>query len=97
MTTSNHHQEHREGIEQRSVRPVSRGGVLTLWIILGVLFCGAVGQLIGMALPGDFAYGGAIGLGVGIAVGAAIGTRRADANDREIVRRAEESHLPTDL
>ncbi|GAA4520290.1 hypothetical protein GCM10023160_05330 [Brachybacterium paraconglomeratum] len=97
MTTPNHHQEHREGIEQRSAGPASRGGILTLWIILGVAFFGAVGQLLGMALPGDFAYGGAIGLGVGIAVGAAIGTRRADANDREIVRRAEENHLPTDL
>lgn len=97
MTTSNHHQEHREEIEQRSVGPASRGGILTLWIILGAAFCGAVGQLLGMALPGGFAYAGAIGLGVGIAVGAGVGTRRADANDQEIVRRAEESHLPADL
>ncbi|HEX7351417.1 hypothetical protein [Brachybacterium sp.] len=91
MTTSNHHQERREEIEQRSAEPASRGGILTLWIILGAVFCGAVGHLIGQALPGDFAVGTGIGLGAGVALGAAIGTRRADAIDREIVRRAEEA------
>lgn len=76
------------------MRPSSRGEVLTLWIILGALFCGAVGQLIGQALPGDFAFGAGIGLGAGVALGAAIGTRRADANDREIVRRVEDAGDP---
>lgn len=69
----------------------SRGGVLTLWIILGALFCGAVGHLIGQALPGDIEYGAGIGIGAGVALGIAVGTRRADANDREIARRAEDA------
>lgn len=86
----------RGGSEQRRTPPWSRGGILTLWIILGALVCGAVGQLLGMALPGEFAYGGAIGFGVGIAVGAAVGTRRADANDRALVRRSQGSDVPTD-
>lgn len=90
MTTQNHRQGHGELPAQSTVRPSSRGGILTLWIILGALLCGAVGHLLGMALPGDFSFGAGIGLGAGVALGAAIGTRRADANDREIVRRAEE-------
>lgn len=90
MTTQNHRQGHGEASERSTVRPRNRGGVLSLWIILGALFCGAVGHLLGMALPGDLSFGAGIGLGAGVALGAAIGTRRADANDREVVRRAEE-------
>lgn len=68
----------------------SRGGILTVWIVLGVLICGVAGHFIGQALPGDIVYGAGIGIGVGVALGAAVGTRRADANDRKISRRAEE-------
>lgn len=80
----------REGSGGRRALRWSRGGLLTLWMLLGALFCAAVGQILGQALPGGFSYGGAVGLGLGIALGAAVGTRRADANDREIVRRVEE-------
>lgn len=79
-----------EGSGERRPPLWSRGGILTLWITLGALFCGAVGHLLGQALFGDFPYGAGIGFGAGVALGAAVGTRRADANDREIARRAEE-------
>lgn len=80
-----------EGSGESVPVPARRGGTLTLWVILGGLLGGAVGQLLGLALPGDFALAGAIGLGVGVALGFAVGTRRADAKDREIVRRAEDA------
>ena len=70
--------------------PVARGGILAIWVILGMFFGSAVGILLVQALPGGFAFAWAIGLGVGVALGAAIGSRRADAKDREIARRASE-------
>ncbi|ATG50500.1 hypothetical protein CFK38_02400 [Brachybacterium vulturis] len=104
MTTPDDHLDHgeapgdrpsprprrRPGAGERRTPLWSRGGILTLWIVLGALFCGAVGHLVGQALPGDFVYGAGIGLGAGVALGSAVGTRRADANDREIARRTEE-------
>lgn len=104
MTTPDEHLDHGGSPEGRSApRPRrhvgsgerraplwSRGGILTVWIVLGVLVCGVAGHFIGQALPGDVAYGGGIGIGAGVALGAAVGTRRADANDRESSRRAEE-------
>lgn len=77
--------------------PVTRGGILAIWIILCTLGGAAVGTLIGMAVPGDFSFAGAIGLGVGVALGVAIGSRRADAKDRELERRSRGSDTPTDL
>lgn len=81
----------RESSGEPGSLPTRRGRALTLWVILGGLLGGAIGQLLGPALPGDFALTGAIGLGVGVALGFAVGTRRADAKDREIVRRAEDA------
>jgi hypothetical protein len=72
----------------------SRGGLLTLWITLGVMFCGAVAHLIGQALPGAPDYAAGIGIGAGVALGAAIGSRRADANDREMARRLDMDRAP---
>ncbi|MGP9683021.1 hypothetical protein [Brachybacterium sp. AOP3-A1-3] len=68
----------------------SRGGILAVWMILGGVLGAVIGQLLGQVLPGDFGYAMAIGLGAGIVLGAAVGSRRADANDRQIARRAEE-------
>ncbi|MGP9844056.1 hypothetical protein [Brachybacterium sp. 107] len=83
-------QRAREGTGKRRTPMWSRGGIQAVWIILGGVIGAAIGQLLGQALPGDFGYAMAIGLGAGIALGAAFGSRRADANDREIARRAEE-------
>lgn len=76
--------------DDTSPTPVARGGILAIWVILGMFFGSAVGILLVQALPGGFAFAWAIGLGVGVALGAAIGSRRADAKDREIARRASE-------
>ena len=76
-----------EHTENTPPAPVTRGGILAIWIILGMFFGSAVGILIGQALPGDFAFAWAIGLGIGVALGFAIGSRRADAKDRELERR----------
>ena len=93
MTTPCHSQDHGEGDAEHSTAETPearRGRYVGVWIVLGALFCGAVGHLLGSLLPGGFSYGAAVGLGMGIALGAAVGSRRADANDREIARRAEQ-------
>lgn len=86
-----------ESMENTPPTPVTRGGTLAIWIFLCTMVCAAVGTLIGQALPGDFQFGGAIGLGVGVALGGAIGSRRADAKDRELERRSQGSDTPDDL
>lgn len=95
MTQEQEGPVHEAAAGERPTPPVRRGGILAQWIVLGMLLGMSVGHLLGMALPGDFAYGGAIGLGLGVAVGAAVGTRRADARDRDLVRRADEAGRPT--
>ncbi|MGO2362263.1 MAG: hypothetical protein ACTH6N_14185 [Brachybacterium tyrofermentans] len=82
-------QRAREVTGKRRAPVWSRSGILAVWIILGGFLGAVIGQLLGQALPGDFGYATAIGLGAGIALGAAVGSRRADANDREIARRSE--------
>lgn len=70
-------------------RPVSRGGVLFAFVLLGILAGAALGNLAGQSLPWGAAVGPGVGAGIGAALGFAIGTRRADAADRRIARRAE--------
>lgn len=92
MTTPYHPQD-REGDAEHwtpETPEARRSRYVGVGVALGAGLGIAAGALFDLLILDNFVFGVPIGMSFGIAIGAAVGARRADANDREIVRRAEE-------